>query len=132
MSKFVTVLSAAVILGWGLAGSVTTASAHSRHCDSCGPIPPSYTYSTKKVYRDITRHHDVTRTQYVKRIHPIVHVTRIQPIVHIHDVTRVHTRLVGVEYPVHERMTQWLPVRTYATNSVVYLRPQCGCSYHGY
>jgi hypothetical protein len=65
----------------------------------------------------------------VKRIKPIVHVTRIQPIVHVHNVTRVHTNIVGVVHPVHHRVTQWLPPRTYVTNSVVHLRPECGCSY---
>jgi hypothetical protein len=133
MLKFVTALSAALILGWGLVGGVTTASAHERHCGSCGPIPPSYSYSTKTVNKYITHHHDVTRTKYVKRIKRIVHVTRIQPIIHIHNVTRVHTNIVGVVYPVHERTTQWLPAKRYATNSTVYLRPQCGCSsHHGY
>jgi len=58
-----------------------------------------------------------------------VHVTRIQPVVHVHNVTRVHTRLVGVPYPVHHHVTQWLPPRHYVTSSVVYLRPQCGCGY---
>ncbi|HEV7407530.1 MAG TPA: hypothetical protein VGO01_03495 [Bradyrhizobium sp.] len=81
------------------------------------------------MYKHITRHHDVWRTKYVKRIKRYVHVTRIQPIVHIHNVKRVHTNIVGVVHPVHERVTQWLPARTYQTSSTVYLRPECGCSY---
>jgi hypothetical protein len=132
MLKFVTALSAALIIGWALVGSATTASARHRHHGCCGPIPPSYTYKTKKVYKNITRHHDVWRTRYVKRTKRIVHVTRIQPIVHVHNVTRVHTRIVGVVHPVHQRVTQWLPPRRYVTNSVVHLRPECGCSYGGY
>jgi hypothetical protein len=132
MLKFATSLSAALIIGWALVGSATPASArHHRH-GCCGPLPPSYTYKTRNVYKNITRHHDVWRTRYVKRIKPIVHVTRIRPIVHVHNVTRVHTRLVGVVHPVHHRVTQWLPARRYVTNSVVHLRPECGCSYGGY
>jgi hypothetical protein len=129
MLKFATALSAALIIGWALVGSAATASAGYRKSGCCGPLPPSYSYSTKNVYKHITRHHDVYRTQYVKRTKRYVHVTRIQPIVHIHNVKRVHTKLVGVEYPVHERVTQYLPARTYQTSSTVYLRPECGCSY---
>jgi hypothetical protein len=132
MSKFATALCAALIIGWALVGSAATASAGHRHHGCCGPLPPSYTYSTKNVYKNVTRHHDVYHTQYVPRTKRYVHVTRIQPIVHIHNVTRVHTNLVGVVHPVHEHATQWLPARTYVTNSVVHLRPNCGCSYGGY
>ena len=78
---------------------------------NCGPIPPSYTYKTKKVHKHITRYRDVHRTKYVTRIKPIIHVTRIQPVIHVRKVTRVHTRLVGVPYPVHRRMTKWLAPR---------------------
>jgi hypothetical protein len=96
-----------------------------------GPIPPSYTYKTKKVYKNITRYRDVWRTKYVKRTKRIVHVTRIQPIIHVHNVKRVHTKIVGVVHPVHQRVTQYLPARTYVTNSTVHLRPECGCSSYG-
>ena len=88
MLRFVTALSAALIVGWALAGSATTASAGGRHHGCCGPIPPSYTYSTKKIHKTITHHHDVHRTKYVKRIKPIIHVTRIQPIVRSFEVWR--------------------------------------------
>lgn len=128
MLKSVTALSAALIMGWALVGSATTASAGYRHHGCCGPVPPSYTYKVKKVYKNITRHRDVWRTKYVKRTKRIVHVLRIQPIIHIHNVTRVHTKIVGVVYPVHQRVTQYLPAKKYVTNSVVHLRPQCGCS----
>jgi hypothetical protein len=126
MVRFVTALSAALILG--LVSSATATSAGARHHGCCGPIPPSHTYKIKKVYKNITRHRDVSRTKYVTRIKRIVHVTQIQPIIHIHNVTRVHTKIVGVVRPVHERVTQWVPARRYVTSSVVYLRPQCGCS----
>ena len=132
MLKWVTALSAALFAAGIFIGSASDASAHRRHghgCASCGPIPPSYTYNTRTVHKNITRYRDVQRTRYVKRIHPLVHVTRIRPLVHVHQVTRVHTRLVGVPYPVHHHVTQWLPPRHYVTNSVVYLRPQCGCGY---
>src|SRR6188768_1244874 len=126
MLKFLTALSAALIIGWALVGSATTASAGHRQK---GPLPPSYTFNTKKVHEHVTRHRDVWRTRYVQRIKPIVHVTRIQPIVHVRNVTRVHTRVVGVVRPVHHHVTQVLPPRAYVTNSVVHLRPECGCSY---
>jgi len=126
--KFVTALSAALIAGWALAASATDASAGHRHKGCCGPIPPSYTYKTKKVYKNVTHYRDVHRTRYVKRIKPIVHVTRIQPVVHVHNVTRIHTNIVGVVHPVHQRVTQRLPAKTYVTNSVVRLRPHCGCA----
>jgi len=115
-------------VGWALAGSATTASAGGRHCGHCGPIAPSYTYKIKKVVKNVTHHRDVTRTKYVQRIKRIVHVTQIQPIIRIHNVTRIHTKIVGVVHPVHQRMTQRLPAKTYVTNSVVRLRPQCGCA----
>jgi hypothetical protein len=132
MLKFVTALSAALIMGWALVGSATTASAGYRHHGCCGPIPPSYSYSTKKVHKYIRHDRDVWRTKYVKRTKRYVHVTRIQPIYHVHNVTRVHTKIVGVVHPVHQRVTQWLPARRYVTNSVVHLRPECGCSYGRY
>jgi hypothetical protein len=132
MFKFITAPVGALILGFALVSSATDANAGHRHghgCANCGPLPPSYTYKTKTVHKHVTRYRDVHRTRYVKRIKPIVHVTRIQPVLHVHRVTRVHTRLVGVPYPVHRHATQWLPPRRYVTSSVVYLRPQCGCGY---
>ena len=126
--KFVTVLSAALIAGAALVGSATDANAGKRRgCPGCGPIPPSYTYKTKTVHKHVTRYRDVHRTEYVKRIKPIIHVTRIQPVVHVRKVTRVHTRIVGVVHPVHRRVTQVLPVRHHVTHGVVYFRPHCGC-----
>jgi hypothetical protein len=130
MLKFVTALSGALLVGWTLVASATDANATHRRghgCANCGPLPPSYTHKTKTVHKHITRYRDVQRTKYVKRIKPIIHVTRIQPVLHVHKVTRVHTRIVGVPYPVHHRVMQVLPVRHHVTSSVVYLRPQCGC-----
>jgi hypothetical protein len=132
MLKWVTALSAALFAAVTFVGSATDASAHHRRghgCASCGPIPPSYTYKTRTVHKHVTKYRDLQRTRYVKRIYPIVHVTRIQPIVHVHKVTRVHTRLVGVPYPVHHHVTRWLPPRHTFTSGVVYLRPHCGCGY---
>src|SRR3954464_6003585 len=127
MLKSAIALSAALIAG-ALVGSATDANAgHHRRHGCCGPIPPSYTYKTKTVHKHVTHHRDVTRTRYVERTKRIVHVTRIQPVVHVHNVTRVHTRLVGVVHPVHQRVVQRLPARTFVTSSVVYLRPHCGC-----
>jgi hypothetical protein len=129
MFKSVTALSAALIVGLALVGSATDASAGYRHHHHgcCGPIAPSYTYSTKKVYKNVTHYRDVHRTKYVKRIKRIIHVTRIQPIIHIHNVTRVHTRIVGVVHRVHQREVQYLPAKRYVTSSVVHLRPHCAC-----
>ena len=133
MSKFVTALAAALIVGWGLAGSATSASAGGyRGHGCCGPIPPSYTYKTKKVFKNVTRYHDVYRKKYVKRIKHVVHVTRIQPVVHVHKVTRVHTKIIGVVHPVHQRVTRVLPPKTYTTSRIVHLRPKCACSSRGY
>jgi hypothetical protein len=127
MLKSVTALWAALVVGCALIGSATDANAGKR-CKGCtGPLPPSYTYKTKTVHKHVTKYRDVLRKKYVKRIKPIIHVTRIQPVIHVRKVTRVHTHLVGVPYPVHRHVTQWLPPRHHVTSSVVYLRPQCGC-----
>jgi hypothetical protein len=134
MLKFATALSAALIAGWALVGSATDASARGyRGHGCCGPIPPKYTHSTRTVHKHVRQYRDVHRTKYVKRIKRIIHVTRIQPVIHVHRVTRVHTRLVGVVHPVHQRVTQVLPPRHYVTGRVVYLPPRCACSYghHG-
>jgi hypothetical protein len=132
MLRFVTALSAALIVGSALIGSATTANAGYRHHGCCGPIPPSYTYKTKKVHKYIKHHRDVYRTKYVKRIKRIVHVTRIQPVIHVHKVTRVHTKIVGVVHRVHQRVTKWLPAKRYVTSSTVHLRPKCACSSGGH
>jgi hypothetical protein len=132
MVKLVTALSAALILGWALVGSASTANAGYRHHGCCGPLPPSYTYKTKKVYKYIKRYSDVYRTKYVKRIKRHYYVTRIQPIYHIHKVKRVHTKLVGVVHPVRYSQIKYLPPKKYYTSSVVYLKPKCACSSGGY
>ena len=76
MLKGVTSLCAALIVGLGLVGSATTASAyHHRGHGCCGPVPPSYTYKTKKVHKNVTHYRDVWRTKYVPREKRIVHVT---------------------------------------------------------
>jgi hypothetical protein len=132
MLKPVTALSAALIVGWALVGSATTASAGYKGRGCCGPLPPSYTYKTKKIYKTIKRHRDTYRTKYFKRIKRHVHVTRIQPIIRVHTVTRVHTKLVGVVKPVHQYVTQHLRPKRYHTHSTVYLKPKCACSTRGY
>lgn len=133
MLKPVAALSAALIMGWAFVGSATTAHAGYKGRGCCGPLPPSYTYKTKKVHKYIKRYRDVHRTKYFKRIKRHIHVTRIQPVIHVHKVTRVHTKLVGVIKPVHVKVTKWLPPKKYTTSSVVYLKPKCACSpYRGY
>jgi hypothetical protein len=139
MLKFATALFAAVIVGWSLVGSATTARAdgydegyHRGYGGCCGPIAPSYHYTTKKVHKHVKRVHNVYRTKYVPRIKRIVHVTRIQPVVHIHDITRVHTKIVGVIKKVHIHKTVMLPPEFIKTRSVVYLRPTCGCASGSY
>lgn len=132
MLRIVTALSAVLIMGWAFVGSATDANAGYRGHGCCGPIPPSYTYNTQKVHKYIRHHRDVHRTKYFTRIKRVVHVTRIQPIIHVHTVTRIHTKLVGVVKPKHERHTTWLPAKKYYTNRIVHLRPQCGCSSHGH
>lgn len=141
MLKLVSAFSAAVIVGFALIGSATTASAGGYYRGGgghgcCGPIRPSYSSNTKVVNRYITRHRDVWRVKHFKRYKVHVHTTRIQPVNHIHTVIRHHTKLVGVIVPVHKHNTVWLHPRTVHTSSNVYLRPQCGCGggggYGGY
>ena len=123
-------LLVALIAGWALVGSATTASAHYRHSGCCGgPIPPTYVYKTVHKVSRITRYHDVSRTKYVYRIHPIVHVTRVQPVVYVHAVTRVHHHIVSVVRPVYRRVTQYLPPRRVVTHSVKNTY-NCVCTYH--
>jgi hypothetical protein len=137
MLKFVTALSAAVIVGFALVGSATTASAGGYYRGGgyggcCGPIRPSYSSSTKTVHKYIKRHRDVYSTRYIKRKKLYVHTTRIQPVYHVHTVVRHHTKLVGVVVPVHKYKTVWLHPKKYYTSSNVYLRPQCACGGGGY
>jgi hypothetical protein len=140
MLKFVTALSAALIIGWALVGTATTASAggygygksgygHGYGC--CGPIKPKYYSHVVYRHKHIKRYHDVWRHKYVKRIKRIVHVTKIQPVIHLHKVTRVHTKVIGVVVPRHERHTYVLRPITHVTSRTVYLKPVCACSYGG-
>jgi hypothetical protein len=138
MLKFVTALSAALIIGWAIVGSASTASAGGYrhhggygHHGCCGPVAPKYYNHTVYKHKHIKRYRDVWRHKYVKRIKRIVHVTRIQPIIHLHKVTRVHTKIVGVVVPRHERHTRVLPAKTYVTSNTVYLKPVCACSHGG-
>src|SRR5436305_1113970 len=108
MLKFVTALSAAVIVGFALVGSASTASAGGYYRGGggyggcCGPIRPSYSSNTKTVHKYIKRHRDVWRVKHFKRYKVHVHTTRVQPVYHIHTVVRHHTKLVGVVVPVHK------------------------------
>jgi hypothetical protein len=108
-------------MGLALAGSTTGASAHYRHHRHCcgGPVAPSYSYGLTHSVRHVTRYRDVSRTRYVQRIHRIVHVTRVQPIVYVRSVTRIHHHTVSYIRPVHERFTEYLPVRTIMTSAIV-------------
>jgi hypothetical protein len=137
MLKFVTSLSAALIVGWALVGSATTASAGGygkgyggKGC--CGPLPPSYKSHTVYKHKHIKKYRDVWKHQYFKRYKKHIHVTKIQPIIHVHKVTRVHTKLIGVVVPVHKKITTHLPPKWIVTTSTVHLRPVCGCSSGGY
>jgi hypothetical protein len=134
MLKFVTALSAALIIGWALVGSATTASAGGYgygKSGCCGPIAPKYYSHTVYKHKHINRYRDVWRHKYVKRIKRIVHVTKIQPIIHLHKVTRVHTKVIGVITPRYERHTHVLRPITHVTSSTVHLKPVCACSYGG-
>lgn len=132
MSRFVALVSAALAAGWVAFAAPTAANAGHRGCGKCGgPIAPSYTYKTKKVFKTVKHYRDVTRTKYVQRTHHIVHVTKVQPIIRVHNVTRIHTQIVSVVRPVHQRVTKVLPAKRIVTNSVVHLRPTCGCKAHG-
>ena len=137
MLKFVMTLSAALVVGLISGGSATTANAGGYRGGGhggggcCGPIPPKYYSKTVYKHKHIKRVHDVWRHKYIPRIKRIVHVTNIQPIVHIHNLTRVHTKLIGVIKPVYQHHTHVLPAKTHVTSNTVYLKPVCGCSYGG-
>jgi len=131
MLRLVASVSAALAVGWVLVASPTAANAGHRGCGKCGgPIAPSYTYKTKKVFKTVKHYRDVTRTKTVQRTHRIVHVTKIQPIIRVHNVTRIHTQIVPVVHTVHQRVTKVLPAKKFVTNSVVRLKPTCGCAAH--
>jgi hypothetical protein len=130
MLRFVASVSAALVVGWVLVASPTAANAGHHSCGKCGPIAPTYTYKTKKVFKTVKHYRDVTQTKYVQRTHRIVHVTKIQPVIRVHNVTRIHTQIVPVVHPVHQRVTKVLPAQRIVVNSVVRLRPTCGCAAH--
>jgi hypothetical protein len=135
MLKSVTALFGTLIAAWILVGSATSATAGSgyghRHHGCCGPIPPTYHYKTKNIYKHVTRYSDVWRTRYVPRIHRIVHVTRYQPIINIHKVKRIHTKIVGVVHNRYQHVSQWLPAKKYVSVSVRHYT-HCGCSSHSH
>jgi|GEM_PF-2000659 len=133
MSKFVTALSAGLIIGFAFVGSATTASADSyggggygKGC--CGPLPNSYSTNTVYKKRHITTYKDEYRYKKFKRYKKHIHTTKIQPILHIHKVTRVHTKLIPVTVPIKVKLTKRLPDRVYVTTSKVYLKPVCVCA----
>ena len=148
MLKFVTALSAALIVGSALVGSAGTASADGYrrggyggggyggggYGGCCGPLPPSYSENTVYKKRHITKHYDVWRHKKYPRYKKYIHTTKIQPILYVHKVTRVHTKLIPYTVPIKIRHTKWLPEKVYVTTSKVYLKPECGCSggYGGY
>jgi len=128
MLMFVASVSAALVVGLVSIAAPSAANAGHRGHGCCGgPIAPSYTYKTKKVFKTVKHYRDVTRTKVVQRTHRIVHVTKVQPIIRVHNVTRIHTQIVSVVRPVHQRVTKVLPAKRIVTNSVVHLRPTCGC-----
>jgi hypothetical protein len=143
MLKFVTALSAALIGGWALVGSATTAKAdyarpsyghsgHGGHGGCCGPIKPSYSSKTVYKHKYINKHRDVWRHKHVTKIKRHYHLTRIQPIYHINTVTRVHTKIIAHVKPVYIHRVTYLPPKKIYTGSTVYLRPVCGCGGGGY
>jgi len=127
MLKHVTAFFASLLAGWILVGSATSASAQSQHEGCCGAIPPTYVYNTVPKIKHVIQYHDVSRTNYIYRIHQIVHVTRVQPIVYVHNITRIHHYTVGIVQPVHEYVTQWLPIQSIVTSQVINTY-NCGCS----
>ena|SRR5947209_535880 len=130
MLKFVTSLSAALIVGWALVGSGTTASAggYGKRGGCCGPLPPSYSENTVYKKRHITKYYDVWRHKKYPRYKKYIHITKIQPILHIHKVTRIHTKLIPVTVPVKVHHTRRLPDKVIVTRSTIHLKPVCGCA----
>ena len=128
MIKLVTALAVSLTAGWVLAGSATSASAHSYHpgCN-CGPNSPSRYYKTVHPAKFMTRYHDVSVTKHVHRIHRVINVTRVQPIIHIHEVTRVHHHTMVYTSNAYEHVIQQLPpmhVMSYSTQN--YFDCSCG------
>jgi hypothetical protein len=128
MLKLVTAFLAILFASWILVGSATSASAQYLHKPCCGgPIPPTYSYRTIPRVTHVTQYHDVSRINYIYRIHPIVHVTQVQPIVYYHNITRIHNYAVGIVRDVNEYVTQWLPAESITTSQVINTY-SCGCS----
>jgi len=138
MSKLVTALSAALIVGWALVGSAATASAggygkgHGYGGGCCGPLPPSYSRHTVYKHKHVTRYRDVWHHKHFKRYKKHYRITNIQPVIHVHKVTRVHTKLIGVVVPVYKKVTHVLHPKYIFTSSTIHLKPVCGCSSGGY
>jgi hypothetical protein len=101
-------LLAALIGAWGLLGSPTQASAET-----------TYVYRTVHPVKNVWRVRDVSHTNYVYRLHRIVHVTQVQPIIHVHLVTRVHERVVASVHRVNVWQTRVLPPQEFVTYSTV-------------
>lgn len=132
MSKFVTALSAGLIVGFAFVGSATTASAkYGGGSGCCGPIKPSYSSKTVYKHKYIKKYRDVWRHKHVTKIKRHYHLTRIQPIHHVHTVTRVHTKIIAHVKPVHYHHVKILPPKNIYTSSTVHLRPVCGCAHGG-
>jgi hypothetical protein len=110
MMRFVAAFIAALVAGWLLTGSATTAEAGYRHSGCCGgPLPPVYRYKTVRQHKHQTRYRDRSVYRHVQRIRRIVHVTRVQPVVHTHVVTRVHHHTIFHTKNAYERATVYLP-----------------------
>jgi hypothetical protein len=137
MSKFVTALSAGLIVGFAFVGSAVTASADGYRGGGygcCGPVKPSYSSKTVYKHYHIKKYRDVWRKKHVVKIKRHYHLTKIQPIKHIHTVTRVHTKIVAHVKPKHIYRVAYLKPKYIHTGSTVYLKPVCGCGggYGGY
>ena len=133
MIKVVTALTAALVAGWVVAGSATSASAHYRgpsspRCHACGPLPTTVHVNTVHTSKSYTRYHDESVYRHVPRYHRIVTVTRIQPVVHILNVTRIHHRTVYFVKDTYAHRTEHLPPLTYERSAVVNIYHKgCGC-----
>lgn len=127
MTRFVTAFLVALVAGWVLAGSTTTADAGYRHSGCCGgPLPPVYRYKIVHKHKYQTRYRDRSVYQHKQRIRRIVHVTRIQPVVHTHVVTRVHHHTIYHTKNAYSHATVYLPtVHTGSTSTKHYY--DCTC-----
>jgi len=129
MYRSVTGLLCTLVAGSALIGATATANAHHRYGGCCGPIPPSYSYSTVQTSSHRTVFHDVWHKHIVNREKLYVHVERVHPVEYIHNVLRIHDQTVEKVHSVHESKVEYVPTTVVYSTSVVHIQEPCICEY---